>query len=216
MFGRLGCMWLVAATMYLLSAFCHVCRGAGARFAGADHGGRLAPGAATTMARSAQEDWLHERADAQCTGERRTTHHQPRDRREPSLHGDRRPDKDNELHLPGLTVRPGQRQQLTDWLARLREGGEDAVTGAAGAFGLTAKQFVVLHDAVKPAIAFETKGKLVRDVVKQIVDRHAGHRGNRLDRSRPRSQAVSRCRTTCRVLAAARPSRLPCDHSAWL
>ena len=44
------------------------------------------------------------------------------------------------------------------------------MTGAAGAFGLTAKQFVVLHDAVKPAIAFETKGKLVREVVKQIVD----------------------------------------------
>ncbi len=78
--------------------------------------------------------------------------------------------KDNRLHLPGLTVRSGQRQQLADWLARLREGGEDAITGAAGAFGLTAKQFVVLHDAVKAAIAFQTKGKLVRDVVQQIVD----------------------------------------------
>ena len=78
--------------------------------------------------------------------------------------------RDNRLQLPGLTIRSGQRQQLKDWLTRLREGGQDVVTGAAGAFGLTAKQFVVLHDAVKPAIPLETKGKLVRDVVKQIVD----------------------------------------------
>jgi hypothetical protein len=77
---------------------------------------------------------------------------------------------DNQLHLPGLTARPGQRQQLEEWLTRLRAGGEDAVTGAKGAFGLTAKQFVVLHDAVKPAIEFETKNKPVHDVVKQIVD----------------------------------------------
>lgn len=77
---------------------------------------------------------------------------------------------DNRLHLPGLTVRMGQRQQLTDWLTRLREGGEDVVTGAQGAFGLTAKQFVALHDALKPAIEFETRGKLVRDVVQQMVD----------------------------------------------
>jgi hypothetical protein len=77
---------------------------------------------------------------------------------------------DNQLHLPGLTVRPGQREQLEQWLTRLREGGEDAVTGAQGAFGLTAKQFVTLHDAVKPGIEFETKGKSVHGVVKQIVD----------------------------------------------
>jgi hypothetical protein len=78
--------------------------------------------------------------------------------------------RDNQLNLPGLTVRPGQRKQLGDWLTRLREGGEDAVTGAAGAFGLTARQFAALHDAVAPPITFETKGKPVRDVVKQIID----------------------------------------------
>jgi hypothetical protein len=78
--------------------------------------------------------------------------------------------KDNQLQLPGLTVRAGQRKPLAEWLDRLREGGEDAVTGLAGAFGLTARQFVVLHDAVKPAITFSTKGKLVRDVVKKISE----------------------------------------------
>jgi hypothetical protein len=77
--------------------------------------------------------------------------------------------EDNQLHLPGLTVRFGQRQQLTDWFSRVRTGGVDAVTGEAGAFGLTAKQFLVLHEAVKPAITLETKGKLVREVVQQIV-----------------------------------------------
>jgi hypothetical protein len=78
--------------------------------------------------------------------------------------------KDNQLVLPGLTVRFGQRQQLRDWFARVRSGGVDAVTGDAGAFGLTAKQFLALHEVVKPAIKFETKGKPVRAVVQQIVD----------------------------------------------
>lgn len=78
--------------------------------------------------------------------------------------------QDNRLHLPGLTVRFGQRQQLTDWFARVRAGGIDAVTGEAGAFGLTAKQFLALHEAVKPVITLETKGKPVREVVQQIVD----------------------------------------------
>ncbi len=87
--------------------------------------------------------------------------------------------KDNRLVLPGLTVRFGQRQQLSDWFARLRSGGVDAVTGDAGAFGLTAKQFVALHEAVKPAIQFETKGKPVRTVVQQIGRQPAGRGGNR-------------------------------------
>ncbi|MHB8969135.1 MAG: hypothetical protein ACYC3X_04205 [Pirellulaceae bacterium] len=78
--------------------------------------------------------------------------------------------QDNQLHLPGLTVRFGQRKQLTDWFTRVRGGGIDAVTGEAGAFGLTAKQFLALHEAVKPALTVPTKGKPVREVVQQIVD----------------------------------------------
>lgn len=77
---------------------------------------------------------------------------------------------DNKLQLPGLTVGLGQRKQLADWLTRLREGGEDVVSGASGAFGLSAKQFVVLHDAVKQPVTIATKGKPVRDVVKRIVE----------------------------------------------
>jgi hypothetical protein len=78
--------------------------------------------------------------------------------------------RDNRLQLPGLTVRFGQRQQLSDWLERLRGGGEDAITGEPGAFGLTAKQFAALHEAVRPAIEFATKGQLSRDVIRQIRD----------------------------------------------
>jgi hypothetical protein len=76
--------------------------------------------------------------------------------------------RDNRLQLPGLTVRFGQRQQLGDWLERLRAGGEDAITGEPGAFGLTAKQFEALHEAVRPAFEFETKGQPSRDVIRQI------------------------------------------------
>lgn len=78
--------------------------------------------------------------------------------------------QDNRLQLPGLTVRFGQRQPLTDWLERLRAGGEDAITGAPGAFGLTAKQFETLHAAVRPAVAFATRGQSARDVIRQIRD----------------------------------------------
>ncbi len=78
--------------------------------------------------------------------------------------------RDNRLQLPGLTVGFGQRQQLTDWLARLRAGGEDAISGDPGAFGLTAKGFEALHDAVRPPIEFATKGQASRDVLRQIRD----------------------------------------------
>lgn len=77
---------------------------------------------------------------------------------------------DNRLHLPGLTVKMSERQKLSDWLARLGGGGEDAITGDPGAFGLTAKQFVVLHDAVKPAFLQSTKGQPVRTVVPKIIE----------------------------------------------
>jgi hypothetical protein len=76
---------------------------------------------------------------------------------------------DNRLHLPGLTVKMGDRQKLSDWLSRLSGGGEDAITGDPGAFGLTAKQFLQLHEAVKPAFRQSTKGQPVRSVVQQIV-----------------------------------------------
>lgn len=78
--------------------------------------------------------------------------------------------RDNRLQLPGLTVRFGQRQQLTDWLERLRAGGEDAITGDPGAFGLTARQFEVLHEALRPASGFATKGRPSRDVIRQLLD----------------------------------------------
>lgn len=76
---------------------------------------------------------------------------------------------DNRLHLPGLTVKMSDRQKLTDWLSRLSGGGKDAITGDPGAFGLTAKQFLELHEAIKPAFKQSTKGQPVRTVVKQIV-----------------------------------------------
>jgi hypothetical protein len=78
--------------------------------------------------------------------------------------------RDNRLEVPGLIVRYGQRQQLADWLARLRAGGEDTITGEPGAFGLTAKQFAKLHDAAKSPIDFPTKGQPARNVIRQIID----------------------------------------------
>jgi hypothetical protein len=168
--GRLCCLWLVAATTCLLSTT--------ATFVAAQAPVSLELITESGFPAEGQPRWLESlktlgftsvrirsaRADEEPLITNRGTDENPRYAVIGVL------TKDNQLHLPGLTVRPGQRQSLADWLARLREGGEDAITGVAGAFGLTAKQFVVLHDAVKSAIAFETKGKLVRDVVQQIMD----------------------------------------------
>ncbi len=76
---------------------------------------------------------------------------------------------DNRLHLPGLSIKMSDHQKLSDWLARLRGGGQDAITGDPGAFGLTAKQFLQLHEAIKPPFKESTKNQPVRMVVKQIV-----------------------------------------------
>ena len=74
---------------------------------------------------------------------------------------------DNRLALPGLIVRYGQRKELTSWLEKLRRGGEQGVTAVTGLFGLTDKQLVTLHDALKKPVTGTTKGKTLRDVVEQ-------------------------------------------------
>ncbi len=75
---------------------------------------------------------------------------------------------DNRLALPGVTIRHGQRKELTEWLEKLRRGGGEAVTTATGVFGLTTKQLVTLHDALKKPVPGTTKGKTLPDIVEQL------------------------------------------------
>ncbi len=75
---------------------------------------------------------------------------------------------DNRLALPGLTLRYGQRRELTAWLEKLRGGGPQAITAATGAFGLTAQQLVTLHDALKKPVDHSTKGESLSALVEQV------------------------------------------------
>ena len=64
----------------------------------------------------------------------------------------------------------GDRAQIEAWLAKLREGGEEAITVKPAAFGLLPRQLVAVHEALAVPVAFSTKGKKPRDVAKLIAD----------------------------------------------
>ena len=64
----------------------------------------------------------------------------------------------------------GDRAKIEAWLAKLRDGGKDAVTIKPEAFGLLPKQLVAVHEALAVRVAFSTKDKKPRDVAKQIAD----------------------------------------------
>ncbi len=64
----------------------------------------------------------------------------------------------------------GDRAQIEAWLAKLRAGGEEAITVKPAAFGLLPRQLVSVHEALAVPVAFSTKGKQPRDVAKQIAD----------------------------------------------
>ena len=69
------------------------------------------------------------------------------------------------LALPGLALRYGQRQELTNWLMKLRTGGGEVVTAETSVYGLTARQLAMLQSALKKRVATSTKGRPVVEVV---------------------------------------------------
>ena len=52
------------------------------------------------------------------------------------------------LVLPGGTFRSSDRARLAAWVDKLRSEGIEALTAPTGAFGLTPKQLVRVHDAL--------------------------------------------------------------------
>ncbi len=73
------------------------------------------------------------------------------------------------LHVPGATIRYGQRRELTAWLAKLRHGGKEAATSPTGVFGLTAKQLLHVHDALAAPVAQTTRGTRINVQIQQIA-----------------------------------------------
>lgn len=77
---------------------------------------------------------------------------------------------DNQLLLLKGRFGLGDRAKIEAWLAKIRESGEEGVTIKPAAFGLLPKQLVAVHEALAVPVAFSTRGKLPRDVAKQIAD----------------------------------------------
>jgi hypothetical protein len=75
----------------------------------------------------------------------------------------------NVLRLPGATIRLGDKSALSNWIAKLQDGGDDGVRAKKVAYGLTAKEMVAVHDAVKGVIDFDTKGEPSGEIIKKIV-----------------------------------------------
>lgn len=75
----------------------------------------------------------------------------------------------NRLYLPGAVIKYGDRAAVTDWFTKLKEGGEEGVFNPTGLWGMTAKQVIAFHQALETEVTFETKGKAVADVVRQIT-----------------------------------------------
>jgi hypothetical protein len=79
----------------------------------------------------------------------------------------------DELRLPGGTFHAGDRQKLRDYFKRLAADGAEAITAPRGRFGLTEKQFAVVHADLAQPIDFATKGQLPRAVMDRLQAKFA-------------------------------------------
>jgi hypothetical protein len=77
----------------------------------------------------------------------------------------------NQLRLPGATIRLNDKAALNNWIAKLQDGGDEGVRAKKVAYGLTAKEMVAVHDAVKGVVDFDTKDERTGDVFTKIVKR---------------------------------------------
>ncbi len=75
----------------------------------------------------------------------------------------------NTLRVPGGEFRIGDKVGLKQWLAKLQGGGESGLFEKQGAFGLTARQLVAVHEALSVPVKVSTKGQKSYDVLKRIA-----------------------------------------------
>lgn len=94
--------------------------------------------------------------------------------------------KNNRLQLPGGSFGIEDRGPLTKWIEKLKDDGAESLTAKTGAFGLTEKQLVSLHEQLARPVGFSTRGQRVGAVVQKI----AGAAGQRLVIDAPARSAL--------------------------
>lgn len=77
---------------------------------------------------------------------------------------------ENTLRLPGGTFRSTDRVRIKEWVEKLKADGIENLTAKTGAFGLTSKQLLDLHEDLATPLAFSTKGEPALDVVQRIAN----------------------------------------------
>ncbi len=78
---------------------------------------------------------------------------------------------DGLLKLPGGTFRVTDRGGIRSWRQKTAAGGEAGIAGGNdGAFGLTPRQLVFVHESVKGPVVFSTAGQPAVDLLKKLVN----------------------------------------------
>ncbi len=77
---------------------------------------------------------------------------------------------DGKLILPKARFTLSDKGKLAQWFAKLKAGGEEAVTVKPVAFGLLPTDLVKVHEALAVKVKSATKGRLPREAAKEIAD----------------------------------------------
>ncbi len=73
-----------------------------------------------------------------------------------------------QLKVPGGTFTKSDRAGIKAWVENLQIDGVENLTATTGAFGLTAKQLVDVHEKLSTRVTFVTKGEKCSEVVNRI------------------------------------------------
>ena len=76
---------------------------------------------------------------------------------------------DNRLYVVGGTFRHGDKTGLVAWINKLKADGIEGLTARTGAFGLTDKQLVMVHEQLTRPVGFSTRGRKNSEVVQRIA-----------------------------------------------
>ena len=80
-------------------------------------------------------------------------------------------DARNTLRLPGGSFSIRDQRRLSQWLAKIKAGGEEGLTAKPAAFGLSNQQLVDLHGALAARVTLATTDQSAVDVVSAIRQR---------------------------------------------
>ena len=75
----------------------------------------------------------------------------------------------NRLRVQGASFRLSESGRIEAWLKKLKADGPDSLTAPTGAFGLTAKQLVAVHEALAKKVSIKTKGRRTFEAAEKIA-----------------------------------------------